>query len=155
MTALPAEGGPEMGIDPALLIDACADLCELLDIENDALVHHDPETVAALIDRKEALTDAYAGAVRQLAAGAPTAAEAFSAEQREALLGVARQLDALIERNAELLRAAIEASRLAIEVIALSVREVQASDPAVVYNRAGTLSGSEDKSGRTNFDNIL
>ncbi|MFD2233599.1 hypothetical protein [Phaeospirillum tilakii] len=142
------------GVDPAGLMAACCDLCELLDIENDALVHHDPETVAMLIDRKEALTGAYADAVRRIAAGAPRSAEAFTPEQRDALLAAARELDGLIARNAALLEAAIEASQRAIEVIALTVREAQAADSAVVYNRGGTLSGSEDQIGGHSFNNL-
>jgi len=156
MTALGAEADSSAGdVDPVILMTACADLCELLDIENDALAHQDPETVAALLDRKEALTGSYADAVRRLAVGAPAVADRFSPDQRTALLGVARQLDTLIERNAILLQAAIEAARIALEVIASSAREAQDNDPAKVYNRAGTLSGSEDKGGRRSFDNLL
>lgn len=153
MTALGAGAESSAGdVDPVSLMTACADLCELLDIENDALAHQDPETVAALLDRKEALTGAYADAVRRLAAGPPAV---FRPDQRLALLEVARQLDHLIERNAALLQAAIEAAQVALEVIASSAREAQDNDPAKVYNRAGTLSGSEDKGGRRSFDNLL
>jgi len=134
------------------LMFACTNLCELLDVENDALSNHDAETIAALGDRKVALTRLYASYTRGLA-DRPEVARAFNAEQKEELLTIGRQLEELVERNAMLLRAAIDASKTVVDIIAQSVRSSQ--EPGIVYGRTGTLRGGDDKSTSYSLNNIL
>jgi len=134
------------------LMFACTNLCELLEVENDALSNHDAETIAALGDRKVALTRLYASYTRGLAE-LPDAGRAFNAEQKEELLAVGRQLEELVERNAMLLRAAIDATKTVVDIIAQSVRSTQ--EPGIVYGRTGTLRGGDDKATSYSLNNIL
>jgi hypothetical protein len=134
------------------LMFACTNLCELLEVENDALLNHDAETIAALGDRKVALTRLYASYTRGLSER-PDSARAFNPEQKADLMAIALQLEDLVERNATLLRAAIDASKTVVDIIARSVRATQ--DPGIVYSRGGTLRGAEDRSTSYSLNNIL
>jgi len=148
------DDSPEDGAIPAFddLMFACTNLCELLEVENDALLNHDAETVAALGDRKIALTRLYASYTRGLA-DLPDSERNFDPEQREELLTVGRQLEELVERNAMLLRAAIDATKTVVDIIAQSVRSSQ--DPGIVYNRSGTMRGNDDKATSYSLNNLL
>lgn len=134
------------------LMFACTNLCELLEVENDALANHDAETIAALGDRKIALTRLYASYTRGLA-DLPESGRGFNPEQRDELLAVGRQLEELVERNAMLLRAAIDATKTVVDIIAQSVRSSQ--DPGIVYNRSGAMRGSDDKATSYSLNNLL
>lgn len=134
------------------LMFACTNLCELLEVENDALINHDAETIAALNDRKIALTRLYASYTRGLA-DLPDSGRTFDPEQRDELLAVGRQLEELVERNAMLLRAAIDATRTVVDIIAQSVRSSQ--DPGIVYGRTGTMRGNDDKATSYSLNNLL
>ncbi|CCG40644.1 flagellar protein FlgN [Magnetospirillum molischianum] len=149
-----ADDSADDGAIPAYddLMFACTNLCELLDVENDALLNHDAETIAALGDRKVALTRLYASYTRGLAE-LPDSGRAFNPEQKEELLAIGQQLEELIERNAMLLRAAIEATKTVVDIIAHSVRSSQ--EPGIVYCRAGTMCANDDKSTSYSLNNIL
>jgi len=118
------------------LIFACEHLCEVLEIENEALAGHDSETVRVLLDNKTALARLYEQAVKPLVA-APELVETLEPEQREALLAVGNRLNVLIAENARYLKAEMEAYRRLMDVVVDAARKTKSD--GTVYGPGGTI----------------
>lgn len=140
-------GGSIIAFDD--LVFACANLCELLEIENEALESHDPETVRVLIENKVALVKLYEQSVAPLIK-TPELAEALPAEQREELLAVGTRLNELIKTNAMRLQAEMEAYGRVIDLMAGATKKQSST-----YGRAGTFDSANGPGAALSFNQSL
>jgi len=127
-------GGSVIAYDD--LIFACTNLCEVLEIENEALESHDAETVKILTENKVALAKLYEQAMAPLTKH-PELAETLEPEQREALLEVGIRLKVLMETNSMRLRAEMEAYQRLMDVVVQHAKKQQTTKST--YGRAGTF----------------
>jgi len=119
------------------LIFVSEHLIQLLRKENAALMIQDNATVEALLDEKDALCRAFEQ--RALVLGKYSdelQAEEVEQDRVELVRDMGSQINALIEENANLLRAAIEANSYVMSLVAQAVKETQSS--------AGTYGASGD-----------
>lgn len=130
------EGAPSPIIAFDDLIFACTNLCELLEIENEALLSHDAETVKILTPNKIALSKLYDEAMAPLVAS-PELAETLEPEQREELMAVGLRLQELIKANTLRLEAEMEAYQRVMDILADKAKQQKTS--ISTYGRAGTF----------------
>ena len=117
-------------------------LIRLLHKENVALVGQDNTTVAALLDEKDALCRAYEQRALVLSKFSDELRdEEIEQDRIELVRDMGAQINTLIEENANLLRAAIEANSLVMSLVAQAVRETQSS--------AGTYGANGDVTHKT------
>ena len=116
------------------LIALSGRLADVLAQENDALRARKPAVVVSLLDHKLALCRAYENRCK-LIDEAPTSLNGAGAEGRNRLKGLGETIHGLMEENAVLLRAAIEAHRRIMDVIGEAVRSSKAA--ANTYSRTG------------------
>ncbi len=108
------------------LITVTGRLVELLERENEALRVHKTSVVHELLDEKTALSRVYETRFKSLAEKPELLAETDQ-ELRDKLVAFAGQVEELMSENAKLLRAAIEANRRVVDLIAEAVRNNQPS----------------------------
>lgn len=118
------------------LVFACNNLSDLLEIENEALISHDPETVRLLADNKAALARLYEQSVLPLMED-PELAHSLDQDQRDELVSVGTRLQQLVETNARRLRAEIEAYQRVMDIMVGAAKKNVTSTTA--YGRAGTF----------------
>lgn len=116
------------------LVWCCSNLCDLLEVENEALAAHDAETVKALADNKAALARIYEQAVLPMAEN-PALVEILEPERKEELGALGARLKALVEENAMRLKAEMEARHRLMDAVVGAVRTNTIS--TVTYGPAG------------------
>ncbi|MBI5162910.1 MAG: flagellar protein FlgN [Magnetospirillum sp.] len=131
------ESGARLPYDD--LVWVCTTLCELLQVENDALARHDPVTVAELAENKAALARLYEQAVEPMAVQ-PELVDTLSDEQKEELKALGAQLQQMIEANAAMLMAEQTAAQMMLDAMVNAAKKEATS--SVVYNKKGTLDPS-------------
>ena len=134
------------------LLFACTNLCDLLDVENEALLSHDPETVRLLADNKQALARLYEQSVQPLVEE-PDLAQALDEDQRDELIAVGTRLNELVETNARRLRAEIEAYQRVMDIMVGAAKKNVTSTTA--YGRAGTFDPTAGLGGSLSFNKAL
>jgi hypothetical protein len=118
------------------LMWCCTNLCELLQVENDAIANHDAETVRELAENKAALARLYEQSVRPMADD-PALVETLTPEQKEELKTLGTQLAHLVKDNVRLLRAEMECCDRLMEALVGAVKAQATS--TVAYGRAGSF----------------
>ena len=127
------------------LIFVSEHLIALLHKENAALARQDDDTVDLLIEEKDALCRAYEQRAMVLTKFSDELADEDIEQQRvEMVHEMGKQIHELIEENATLLRAAIEANSLVMSLVAEAVRQVQSSDGT--YGAKGSIARKVTKS---------
>jgi len=116
------------------LIWVCTNLCELLEVENDALTHHDAQTVRELAANKVALSNLYERSMLPLADD-PDSVEALEPEQKEELKALGGRLAQLVAANAMMLRAEMEACRRVLDAMVSAAKELATN--TVAYGARG------------------
>jgi hypothetical protein len=135
------------------LLFACTNLCDLLDVENDALLSHDPETVRLLADNKAALARLYEQSVQPLV-DEPDLARLLDEDRREMLTAVGSRLNELVETNARRLRAEMEAYQRVMDIMVDAAKKNVTSTTA--YGRAGVFdAGPGAAGGSLSFNKAL
>jgi hypothetical protein len=104
------------------VVFACTHLCDLLEVENEALSVHDPVTVRELSDNKAALARLYEQSMRPLFDD-PTVIDDLPAEQREELKELGGRLKELVEINARRLKAEMAACQTVMEIVVGAVKQ--------------------------------
>ncbi|TAN59231.1 MAG: flagellar protein FlgN [Magnetospirillum sp.] len=143
-------GGPIIAFDD--LVFACSNLCDLLEIENEALASHDSDTVKVLVDNKVALAKLYEQAVQPLVTS-PELAETLEPEQRDELLEVGMRLKELMGINEIRLRAEMEAYQRVMDILANAAKK-QGSN-VTTYGRAGTFDSPGGTGASLSFNKSL
>ena len=118
------------------LVWCCTNLCELLQVENDAIASHDAETVRDLAENKAALARLYEQSVQPMA-DEPGLIETLNAEQKEELKLLGTQLAHLVRDNVRLLRAEMECCDRLMEAL-VGAAKTQATS-TVAYSRGGAF----------------
>lgn len=116
------------------IVWACTNLCELLEVENEALARHDRQTVRDLADNKTALAKIYEQSVLPMAED-PSLVDTLEPEQREELADLGRRLQGLVEENARRLKAEMEATARLMDAVASAVKTSKTS--TVKYGKDG------------------
>ena len=97
------------------LIWVCTTLCELLEIENQALVKHDTATVRELAENKMALTRLYEQTYHSMGPDKEIK-EKITPEELATLQELGQRLNKLMTPNALMLKAEIEARKKVMEI---------------------------------------
>lgn len=134
------------------LLFACTNLCDLLDVENEALLSHDPETVRLLADNKAALARLYEQSVLPLVEE-PELAELLDEERRERLTEAGLRLKELVETNARRLKAEMEAYDRVMDIMVEAAKKSVTSTTA--YGRAGQFGAGAGLGGSLSFNKAL
>ena len=134
------------------LLFACSNLCDLLDIENDALLSHDPETVRLLAENKAALSRLYEQSVQPLM-DEPDLARLLDDDRREMLVAVGTRLNELVETNARRLKAEMEAYQRVMDIMVDAAKRNVTSTTA--YGKAGLFDASSGTGGSLSFNKAL
>ncbi|MAH84589.1 MAG: hypothetical protein CBB68_09690 [Rhodospirillaceae bacterium TMED8] len=108
------------------LITVTGRLIEILARENEALSERDIGVVHKLLDEKAALSRVYETRFKCLAENPEILAQT-DFELRDQLREVGKHVESLIDKNAKLLRTAIETNQRVIDMIAEAVKEQQPS----------------------------
>ncbi|CAA7623186.1 flagellar protein FlgN [Magnetospirillum sp. SS-4] len=146
----PVDRSPIIPFDD--LIFACTNLCELLEIENEALASHDPETVKAVLENKSALARLYEQSMQPMITS-PELAETLEPEQREELLAVGLRLKEQVEINAMRLMAEIESYQRVMDILATTSKAQ--STTTSTYGRAGTFDSPPATGSSISFNKSL
>lgn len=134
------------------LLFACTNLCDLLDVENEALLSHDPETVRLLADNKAALARLYEQSVQPLVEE-PDLARLLDEDRREMLAAVGTRLNELVETNARRLKAEMEAYQRVMDIMVDAAKKNVTSTTA--YGKAGVFDASAGMGGSLSFNKAL
>lgn len=134
------------------LLFACTNLCDLLDVENEALLSHDPETVRLLADNKASLARLYEQSVLPLVEE-PDLAKLLDDDRREMLVAVGTRLNELVETNARRLKAEMEAYQRVMNIVVDAAKKNVTSTTA--YGRAGIFDASAGVGGSLSFNKAL
>lgn len=121
------------------LITITSRLIELLQRENDALRNRRTKEVHDLLDEKTALSRVYETRFNSFVEK-PELLQQAEPTLREQLSGLAADVNELMQENAKLLRAAIEANQRVVDLIADAVRAQQPN--AGTYN-AGAVTNTD------------
>ena len=113
------------------LIWACTNLCELLQVENEALLQHDAST-----ENKAALARVYEQSMIPMNDD-PELVETLDEDQREELKALGTRLAYLVSDNVRMLRAEMECRERLMEAIAAAAKS-QATN-TVAYGKGGTF----------------
>ena len=115
-------------------------LAQLLERENDALLNKRSQELNEILDEKVTLGRVYETRIMGLTEE-PEMLKEVDPELRERLQGIGHKVNDLIEKNAKLLKVAIEANRRVVNMIAEAVK---ASVPSAgTYSRTGAT-GTQD-----------
>ncbi len=120
------------------IVWACANLCDLLEVENEALANHDIQTVRELADNKSALARIYEQSVLPMAED-PSLADELEPEQKDELTELGRRLQGLVEENARRLKAEMEAAERLMDAVANAVKTGATS--TCKYGKTGQFDG--------------
>lgn len=142
--------GPIIAFDD--LVFACSNLCDLLEIENEALASHDPETVKVLLTNKAALVRLYEKTVQPLIVS-PELAETLEPEQRDELLAVGIRLNELISLNEIRLRAEMDAYQRVMSIMVNNAKKRAIN--GTTYGRAGTFGHNRGNRASLSFNTSL
>ncbi len=118
------------------LVWCCTNLCELLQVENDAITAHDAATVRDLAENKAALARLYEQAVQPMADD-PTLVESLAEDQKDELKTLGTQLAHLVSDNVRLLRAEMECCDRLMEALVGAAKSHAAN--TVAYGRGGAF----------------
>ena len=110
-------------------------LAELLAHENEALGNQRPRDVDSLLEEKNALINAYESRIQGLADD-PDELAKVDPDLRERLRGLGDKLAALMDNNARLLKAGMEANRRLVHAVAEAVKSSRPR--ANTYSASGT-----------------
>jgi hypothetical protein len=108
------------------VVFACTHLCDLLEVENEALAQHDALTVRELSENKAALTRLYERSMRPLFDD-PSVIDELEPEQREELHDLGDRLKVLVETNARRLKAEMAACQTVMDVMVGAVKQTSAT----------------------------
>lgn len=134
------------------LLFACSNLCDLLEVENEALLSHDPETVRLLADNKAALARLYEQSVQPLV-NEPDLARLLDEDRREMLIAVGTRLNELMETNARRLKAEMEAYQRVMDIMVDAAKKNVTSTTA--YGKAGLFDATAGVGGSLSFNKAL
>jgi hypothetical protein len=146
----PVDTGPIIPFDD--LIFACTNLCELLEIENDAVSAHDPETVKVLLQNKMTLARLYEQAMQPMITS-PELAETLEPEQCEELVAVGLRLKDLLDANAMRLHAEIESYQTVMDIVARHAKREAVS--VSIYGRDGVVDRQAEASNPIAYNKSL
>ena len=118
------------------LIWVCGALCDLLEIENAALTRHDAGTVRELTENKNALGKLYEKTLLSLGPDNEVKAH-INQDQLIQLHSLGQRLSDLMERNALMLKAEIEARNKVMEVFVNAAKEQ--SQNTIHYSKKGNF----------------
>jgi hypothetical protein len=118
------------------VVFACANLCDLIEVENQALANHDADTVRLLADNKAQLARLYENAMQPLLDN-PELADTLEAEQRDELLALGQRLQDLMNTNAIRLKAQMQACQMVMDVVVDAAKKH--SDGPVAYGAGGNF----------------
>ncbi|RAU22891.1 flagellar protein FlgN [Paramagnetospirillum kuznetsovii] len=144
------DSGPIIAFDD--LMFACTNLCELLEIENEALLSHDVETVKILTENKVSLSRLYEQAMQPMVTS-PELAETLEPEQRDELMAVGLRLQELTKVNTLRLEAEMEAYKRVMDILADKAKKQKIN--ATNYGRAGTFDPSCATGGSLTYNKSL
>jgi len=130
------------------LVWVCTNLCELLEVENDALAHHDAETVRDLAANKVALSNLYERSMVPMAED-PQLVEALEPEQKDELKALGARLAQLVATNSMMLKAEMEACQRVLEAMVSAAKEM--STNTVSYGAGGAFGVSQMGSERNSL----
>ncbi len=116
------------------LIWVCQSLCELLEIENDALIRHDAKTVRELTENKSALGRLYAKTLASLGSDSDIKAN-LNKDDLVTLLNLGQRLNQLMDKNALMLKAEIEARKRVMDVFVTAARDQNQN--TISYSKKG------------------
>ncbi|HLN25665.1 MAG TPA: hypothetical protein VK558_16950 [Patescibacteria group bacterium] len=128
----------------AQMAEAVSLLDAVLSAENLLLRGHDAHGVAAMQDRKLAVTRLYQERLRAFLKDEGRARD-LTAEQRDKVVALVRAMEARAEENANLLKANMNAIERLFETINSSM--LKKKNPDVLYSRKGVMTGSMTTNG--------
>ncbi len=135
--------------DPVLsyedLVWVVSTLCELLEVENDALARHDAQTIRELADNKAALAQMYLKTVLPMIEK-PLVLEELTPEQVEELRAKGRQLGQLALENSLKLRAEITACQRVMDTMVKAAKKNAVN--TVSYGRKGAFESAPSEAVR-------
>jgi hypothetical protein len=114
----------------------CSTLCELLEVENNALARHDAKTVRELTENKFALAKIYAQNMLSLGSDSEIKARITQDDLAE-LYALGARMNGLMERNALMLKAEIEARHRLMEIFVNAAKEQNKN--TITYGRQGNV----------------
>lgn len=129
------------------IVFACINLCDLLEIENDGLERHDFAPMKELAESKSALARLYEQSIHPMTEN-PSLVDDLDADSREELLLLGQRLQELVEQNAMLLKANMEANQMLMDAM-VSAAKTQATNTLAYGNH-----GSFDLSGTAEHNSI-
>lgn len=118
------------------IVFACENLCELLEIENEALANHDQETIRALAENKAALARLYEQVVLPMAEN-PSLVDGLDPDDKDMLMALGLRLKELVEINARRLKAEMESCQRLMDAMVNAVKTTQGN--TVTYGRKGAF----------------
>ena len=127
-----AQDRPDFPIDDLIWI--CTTLCDLLILENDALSRHDARAVRELTENKSALGKLYEKTLKGMARDG-NLAKFLNQDQHAQLSQLGMRMAALMERNAIMLKAEIEARKKMMDVFVNAAKAI--TETKVSYSRSG------------------
>ena len=116
------------------LIWVCTNLCELLEVENEALLQHDAQSVRELAANKLALSNLYERSMLPMTED-PQLVEALDPDQKDELKTLGARLAQLVAANAMMLRAEMEACQRVLDAMVTAAKELTTS--TVAYGARG------------------
>ena len=116
------------------LIWVCEALCDLLTIENDALTRHDAKAVHEMTENKNALGRLYAKTLAALGSDSEIK-QSLNKEDLVTLYGLGERLSHLMDQNAIMLKAEIEARKRVMDVFVSAAKEQNQN--TIHYSRQG------------------
>lgn len=114
----------------------CSSLCDILEIENEALARHDAATVGELTENKTALSNLYEKTMLSLE-GRPELVKELTPEEHVALSELGIRLTQLMERNAIMLKAEIEARQKVMDIFVAAAKSH--TKPITSYGKHGAF----------------
>ena len=121
-------------------------LVELLTEENDALRSQQPKEVAALLEEKKSLCQAYESRIRGLVDQPEDLAE-IDSEIREQVRALGEAVMELIEENGRLLKVGMEANRRVVSILAEAVKTARPAAKTYSASGTATLNGGSSPDG--------
>lgn len=138
MDQLTAEPGPDEAAEIVVddLVFACTHLCEVLEMENEALAARDVDGVRELTETKQALARMYEQAMRPVN-DEPELLDRLTPERKEELTQLGLRLKELVDQNALLLKARMDACQKVMDVLVDAVK--RESTTTTHYGHAGRI----------------
>ena len=131
---------------PADILFIMHELSQVLQSENEALIHHNHAAVHDIMERKQSLTRAYLEHMVTLHRN-PDLLHTFPPDRTDEIKHVGAQLDAISQQNEALLKAEITAANMFIGAVTDAVRGVK-GDAQSSYSDTGRLDGTHAENRR-------